>query len=399
MAPPPPHPARCRRCGATLLAAAVVVLACGRLLVARVGLARDATFECATLAANQSAAAARFVKLHAGALAVAPNASRAGAAVAAIGASDYALCYNRVAKAASTTMIALLKALGERRCFAVRVAPSAEYALAGDVARAALAALGEAEVYVNHMMWVETPPLTRDAHPPAPAPSPPPGAPLLAGGAALGARAVLFVNVVREPAARAASMFAYGVDAHARNAQRAAAELRKREAMGACGCAHDSFDACVQSATARGCADANLPLPWPSQIYAFAGDREAALARARDECVRALLFASRARARPTGTRNARALRKGTCCSRAAPFHPRARVSQVRARRADRGAADDRAPARAAAAAPLRGREQDPRGPRAQEAERRARVAQRDVARRDRRAAARLRAQRRRLWVL
>jgi hypothetical protein len=47
----------------------------------------------------------------------------------------YALCYNRISKAGSTTMIALLKVLGKRHCFKVEVARPTDYNLDARKAR------------------------------------------------------------------------------------------------------------------------------------------------------------------------------------------------------------------------------------------------------------------------
>jgi hypothetical protein len=137
------------------------------------------------------------------------------------------LVYNRVNKAGSTTVKSVLEITLQRKHRRVQngfpyFPNETEYTLA-------VTSLREGDVYVNHASVV-----TRLAPPHNPD--------------------IGWINLVRDPVARAASMYYYAVDPTSRSQAQAAEELAKRKADFNCGCHNLDFDACVQTMVDNGCS-------------------------------------------------------------------------------------------------------------------------------------------------
>ena len=140
------------------------------------------------------------------------------------------LVYNRVAKAGSSFMIHALMLLSKSNRF--RVLSAYRYDPSKAALAAQLAALPDDSVYVNHADFLNGTHLT-------------------------------WINVIRDPIARWASLHDYEVDVKLRGA-RATREIAARAQDARCGCAGLDFDGCVRVRFDRNCS-----LAVPSQMVQF----------------------------------------------------------------------------------------------------------------------------------
>ena len=137
------------------------------------------------------------------------------------------LVYNRVSKAGSTTMKAVLTATLHRKHR--RMVNGNPYFPNVTEFTRAVNSLQEGDVYVNHAGVVTElgPPQNPD---------------------------IGWVNIVRDTVARMASIHYYGVDPIGRSESLATKALAERKADLRCGCHKLEFDACVQAKVDNGCS-------------------------------------------------------------------------------------------------------------------------------------------------
>jgi len=140
-------------------------------------------------------------------------------------AGDARLVYNRVNKAGSTTMVFILKALGQRNHFEVQ--NKNKYFPSLSEMQKDLDRLPRNAVYINHAHFIKDPYYHLPKY--------------------------IWINMVREPIDRLASQFYFQVDPVSRNAKSARKELQRRKKKGICGCAALDINACIRAKIANSC--------------------------------------------------------------------------------------------------------------------------------------------------
>jgi hypothetical protein len=146
--------------------------------------------------------------------------------------------YNRVPKCGSSTMITLIKKLGERNNFTVVVDDHFKPSL--EALSTIVTELPARTFYINHCgFWPDAPP------------------------------DVAWINMLRDPVSRTMSGYYYKVDPNSRGKTLASEALRQQKSDPKCGCFKREFDTCVRQRRRQGC-----PLEMSSAASYFCAPNE-----------------------------------------------------------------------------------------------------------------------------
>ena len=146
--------------------------------------------------------------------------------------------YNRVPKCGSSTMITLIKKLGERNNFTVVVDDHFKPSL--EQLSTIVTELPARTFYINHCgFWPDAPP------------------------------DVAWINMLRDPVSRTMSGYYYKVDPNSRGKTLASEALRQQKSDPKCGCFKREFDTCVRQRRRQGC-----PLEMSSAASYFCAPNE-----------------------------------------------------------------------------------------------------------------------------